>query len=203
MHMTWGELFNLFQHPQFSHLSNDENSCTSLCGTYVMRIQWNHLFSIYSTIFYWAFYDRNSFKHWSKRSEQNRQKYLLSWSLDCGEMMYIKKVAWCLVVISCVSFGRSLRFTESQFTKNGAKITHTSYDCFEDPVRSGRWSLAVTVSKYNSKLSAKYHVSGSWRSELGTVPAVGKFKVVGSFPPETKWSMKAEGSSRATQEANL
>lgn len=102
----------------------------------------------------------------------------------------------------CV-FGRSLRFTESPFTKNAAKITHISSDCFEDPVRSGRWSLAVTVSNYNSKLSAKYHVSGSWRSELGTVPAVGKFKVVGSVPPEAKWSVNAEGSSRASQEADL
>lgn len=86
-----------------------------------MRIQWNYSFNNYLLS---SCYDRYSFKHWSKRNEQNRQKYILSRSLDCGEMIYIKKVAWCLVVINCVSFGRSLHFTESQFNKNGAKITH-------------------------------------------------------------------------------
>lgn len=69
-------------------------------------------------------YDGYFFKHWRKSRRQNRQKSLLSWSLDCGEVVYIKKVVWCPVVVSCVSFVTSLPFTESQFTKNGTKITH-------------------------------------------------------------------------------
>lgn len=57
-----------------------------------------------------------------------------------------------LVVTSCGYLGKSLCIITVSQLVNGAKVAHISYDCFENSVGLGRWSLAVVMNKFLLKV---------------------------------------------------